>query len=125
MSNYFVTRFFTFFFYSILLLRENTTSTVLTVFYFNFQYAIGLDCEFLSGPSLVKESACLLQLASTNKTYLLDMPALLNVLSDEDMDKFVSTLFIEGAHVILGYGMNNDMQVLANTHPRFQRIVER
>jgi hypothetical protein len=53
------------------------------------------------------------------------MVALLDELSDEDFRLFVRKFFIEGAHVILGYGLNGDLQVLANTHNAFQNIPDR
>ena len=90
-----------------------------------FQYVVGLDCEFLPKCVVAKDTAGILQLATMSKTYILDMVALLDELSDEDFHLFVRKFFIEGAHVILGYGLNGDLQVLANTHSAFHNIPDR
>lgn len=88
-----------------------------------FQFLVGIDCEFTS--SMEKPKVALMQVATKTRVYLLDMGALTKSVDEEKWNSFATTFFLADAsdNMILGYGLRNDYQTLANTLPCFKDLV--
>lgn len=85
-----------------------------------------VDCEYRlsSLDTNTKESVALVQIATPDKVFILDMIVLIDLLSEKQLKDLVQQYFLGELCLILGYGLRNDYRVLANTHPAFQRLVD-
>ena len=103
----------------------------------SFQYLIGFDCEFTSDTQpkvgelvffLISKTlsdyvfirifpAALMQLACENKIFLLDIPILYELISEEHWMEFVNEILFadSSSNMILGYEPVSDFRALSNT----------
>ena len=86
----------------------------------------GLDAEHRPCSNiLTKESISLLQLATRDKVFVLDMNALRTALSAGDWAELNSRYFCNPAVTILGYGLSGDLQLIARSLPEhFPRLLD-
>lgn len=82
----------------------------------DFQFQLAFDCEFTSE---FKPKVALMQIASSERAYLLDMPALTSAVSAEKWSEFChGILATEGStNNLLTYDPRSDFANLANTLP--------
>ncbi|KAI0227147.1 3'-5' exonuclease domain-containing protein [Lamellibrachia satsuma] len=79
---------------------------------------VGLDAEWRPGFGQATVSRmALLQLATAQHVFLLDMLTLTDVLTDHDWNALAEQLFANEHVLIVGYGISGDIQVLMKTYP--------
>ncbi|KAI8518141.1 Exonuclease mut-7 [Branchiostoma belcheri] len=80
---------------------------------------IGLDAEWRPsfGNTLITQRVSIVQLATKDKVYILDMIALVQNTEMGRLQHFFSSLLVSQDVVILGYGIDGDFQMLGRSYP--------
>ena len=79
----------------------------------------------MSSSIVQKETAMLIQIASRDRVFLLDVLALGPVLTAKDWELFVTHFFNNNSIRVLGYGLGSDYAALENVHPVLMDLVGR
>ncbi|XP_078685653.1 exonuclease mut-7 homolog isoform X2 [Branchiostoma floridae x Branchiostoma belcheri] len=80
---------------------------------------IGLDAEWRPsfGNTLITQRVSIVQLATKDKVYILDMIALVQNTEMGRLQHFFSSLLVSQEVIILGYGIDGDFQMLGRSYP--------
>nr|KAG5686419.1 hypothetical protein BaRGS_029398 [Batillaria attramentaria] len=92
---------------------------------------IGVDSEWRPGFIGRQERVALLQVATRDRVFLVDVAKLQDILSDEDWVKLAMAVFGDENNLTLGYGLPSDLRMLVRTLPvltqplaRMKRVVD-
>lgn len=83
------------------------------------QTVLGFDEEFIPQFVVNAGAVSLVQISSLSQAFVLDMPALLTKLSKNDVDLFKQKCFLNENILLVGYDLDQDIDMLTKTHPYF------
>ena len=95
-------------------------SSFLTELSSSSETVVGLDAEFMCTRS--DQSLCLVQISLSEKIFLLDWQVLPSVITDDDVLKFKTVLFLNKNRLISGFSIIGDIRLIAKSHKQLEDI---